>query len=286
LGLGPHPSAGRYRPLVGAVNAFGIYRRLIGVQIRSQLEYRTAFVMDLAAVAAGTAMEFVTLALVMTRFGTVGGWNLGEIAFLYGMVEAAFGTMDMLFSGFDYDTFGPMVRRGQFDQLLLRPVNITLQVLGSKFALRRLSRIAQGLVVLVYGIVATGLRWTPLKVVYLPLVYVSLVCFFGGLFVTGSTTTFWTVQRIEVLNIFTYGGTVMMSYPMHIYRDWMRRFFTYVVPAVFLNYYPALYFLDKPDPLGMPPFAPYLAPLVGLGTLSAALLFWRYGIRHYASTGT
>ena len=43
----------------------------------------------------------------------------------------------------------------------------------------------------------------------------------------------------------------------------MRAFFTYVMPFIFLNYYPALFFLDKPDPLGMPAFAPFLAPFVG-----------------------
>lgn len=77
-----------------------------------------------------------------------------------------------------------------------------------------------------------------------------------------------------------------MAYPMHIYSDWMRRFFTYILPAIFLNYAPALYFLDKPDPLGLPPFAAFLAPLAGLGTLLAAALFWQFGMRHYKSTGT
>ncbi|MEW5988101.1 MAG: ABC-2 family transporter protein, partial [Chloroflexota bacterium] len=90
----------------------------------------------------------------------------------------------------------------------------------------------------------------------------------------------------EVVNIFTYGGSEMMSYPMSIYQGWLRRFFTFVVPAIFLNYYPALYFLDKPDPLGLPAVAPFLAPVVGLGVLTLALLFWRFGVRHYQSTGT
>ena len=44
--------------------------------------------------------------------------------------------------------------------------------------------------------------------------------------------------------------------------------------------------LDKPDPLHMPPFAPFLSPVVGIGTMLAALAFWRFGVRHYASTGT
>jgi ABC-2 type transport system permease protein len=72
---------------------------------------------------------------------------------------------------------------------------------------------------------------------------------------------------------------------MHIYTKWVRRIFT-IVPVIFLNYYPALYLLDKPDPLNMPTFAPLLAPVVRIGLLAAALRFWQLGLRHYASTGT
>jgi ABC-2 type transport system permease protein len=178
------------------------------------------------------------------------------------------------------------VQQGQLDQLLLRPVHITLQVLGSDFVLRRLGRIAQGIVIFGIALSLTSIHWTIAKLVYLPIVFVSIVLFFGGLYVFGSTSTFWTVQRVEIINIFTYGGSEMMSYPMHIYSLWMRRFFTYILPAIFLNYYPALYFLDKPDPLGLPGFAPFLAPLVGIGILLASLAFWRFGLRHYTGTGT
>jgi ABC-2 type transport system permease protein len=136
------------------------------------------------------------------------------------------------------------------------------------------------------ALAALDVHWTAGKVLYLPLVFGGQIAFFGGLFVAGAAITFWTVESIEVVNIFTYGGAEMMSYPMHIYGEELRRFFTYIIPAIFLNYYPALYLLDKPDPLGFPPYAPFLAPLVGLGVLAAALAFWRFGVRHYQSTGT
>jgi ABC-2 type transport system permease protein len=263
-----------------------IYRRLIAIQIRSQLEYRAAFVMDLITVALGTVIGFGTLALILQRFEGIGGWTLGQVAFLYGMVEAAFGTMDMVFSGFDPDTFAPLVQRGRLDQLLLRPLDLTLQIAGSRFVLKRLSRIAQGVAVFFIGLALTDIRWTFWKVAYLPVVFASLVLFFGGLFIVGATSTFWTVQRVEAINIFTYGGAEMMSYPMHIYSRWMRRFFTYILPAIFLVYYPALYILDKPDPLHLPAFAPFLSPLAGAWVMLAALAFWRFGVRHYESTGT
>lgn len=268
------------------IHNFSLYWRLIGVQIRSQLQYRLAFFLDVLGTSLITILNFATLAFVFQRFGSIAGWNLGEVAFLYGMVEAAFGVMDMLFSGFDPQNFGRQVRLGRMDQLLLRPLDITLQVFGSEFIMRRLGRIAQGLLVLGVAIAMLDIQWTIAKLLYMPVVIVSLVCFFGGLFIIGATITFWTYESIEVVNIFTYGGSEMMSYPMNIYQNWLRQFFTYIIPAIFLIYYPALYFLDKPDPFPMPGFARFLSPVVGLGILWAALLFWNYGLRHYQSTGT
>jgi ABC-2 type transport system permease protein len=262
------------------------YRQLIGIQIRAQLQYRVAFWSEIMATVITTATFFIAIVLVFQQFGHLAGWTLGEVAFLWGTAELAFGTMDMIFSGFDPGHFGQQVRRGTFDQLLLRPLNITLQVLGSQFVIRRLGRIIQGAIIFGIALTLVDINWTPGKIIYLPVVWLSLICFFGGLFIIGATITFWTVESIEVINIFTYGGTEMMSYPMHIYPAGLRRFFTFIIPAAFLNYYPALYFLEKPDPFNLPPFASFLAPVAGFGTLALALLFWRFGIKHYQSTGT
>ena len=172
------------------------------------------------------------------------------------------------------------------DQLLLRPVNITIQIFGSEFIVRRLGRTFQGFLILSIAIGMADIHWTVGKLLYLPVIFLSLVCFFGGLFMIGSTVTFWTYDSIEVVNIFTYGGSEMMSYPMHIYQNWLRQFFTYIIPAIFLLYYPALYILDKPDPFNMPGFVLLLSPVVGPGILLIAYRFWNYGLRHYQSTGT
>ena len=263
-----------------------IYRRLIGMQMQAQLQYRVAFVLEVVAAAVTQVTYFAALALVLERFGGLGGWSLGEIALLWGIVELAFGTMDLIFGGFDPANFGQQVRRGSFDQLLLRPLSITLQVLGSEFILRRVGRMAQGLTILLFALNLVEVAWTPAKLFYLPLVLASQVCFFGGLFIIGATITFWTVESSEAMNIFTYGGSELMAYPMQIYPDWLRRFFTFVIPAALLNYYPALFLLDKPDPFHLPAWLPFVAPLIGPGVLLLALLFWRFGVRHYQSTGS
>jgi ABC-2 type transport system permease protein len=169
---------------------------------------------------------------------------------------------------------------------LLRPVNITLQVIGSEFVLRRLGKILIGFLIFLSALQLNPVTWTASKVILIILMIFSQVCFFGGLFIVGSTITFWTVESIEVINIFTYGGSYMIAHPMHIFPDVLRRFFTFVIPAAFLNYYPAMYILEIPDPTGMPVWAAFLAPFAGLFSLVVALAFWRFGINHYQSTGT
>jgi ABC-2 type transport system permease protein len=263
-----------------------IYWRLLRIQIRSQLEYRASFLFDVVANFLSLILWFLSITLIFQKFDHLGGWTLPEVAFLYGMVEISFGMMDMIFSGFDPPTFGERVRLGTFDQNLLRPLNLTLQIFGSRFILRRLGRIIQGIIILGVAISWLDIQWTVIKILYIPFILIGMVCFFGGLFVTGATITFWTIQSIEVVNIFTYGGSEMMSYPMHIYQRWMRQFFTYLIPAIFLNYYPALYILDKSDPFNLPPIASFFAPVIGIGILLLSFRFWNFGIRHYQSTGT
>ncbi len=266
--------------------AFQLYLRLVDVQIRSQMQYRSSFVLETLATGIANSMGFITIALVLQRFDQIAGWELKEVAFLFGLIEFSFGCMDMLFSGFDPDFFSLYIRRGTFDQLLLRPVDITLQVFGSRFISRRIGRMIQGFLIILLAISWNDIHWTFAKILYLPVVILSIIAYFGGLFVVGSAITFWTGESIEAMNALTYGGSEMMSYPMDIYPNWMRQFFTFILPAIFVNYYPALYFLDMPDPFHFPKFVMFLAPIAGFGVLVISMVFWNYGIRHYQSTGT
>ena len=40
---------------------------------------------------------FIAFSLAITQFGEIGGWTVGEVAFLWGMAEFSFGMMDMIF---------------------------------------------------------------------------------------------------------------------------------------------------------------------------------------------
>ncbi len=261
-----------------------LYFRLIGADLRSQMQYKLSFAGYVLGSFGSLFLEFLAILILFQRFPHLAGWTVGEVAFLYGLAAVSFGLAEMVSGGFD--RFHQLIVRGDFDRVLTRPVDPFVQLFSQEFQLRRLGRIGQGLAALVLGQALAGVHWTLPKLLYLPVVALSGALVFVALFILGATLCFWTVQTSELTNIFTNGGTEMVSYPMEIYQEWLRRFFTFVIPLAFVTYFPALFFLDRPDGLGMPGCFPFLPPLVGVAFLALARAAWTFGVRHYQSTGS
>jgi ABC-2 type transport system permease protein len=263
-----------------------LYVRLVASRIRSQMQYRVSFLLDTAGSFMGNFMDLAALLVMFTQARSLGGWSLGEIAFLYGLSSVSFALHELFQGGFDNDVFASYVQHGQFDQMLIRPLPVPFQMLTEYFMLRRLGRMTQGVLAFVLGIVLAHLHWTPAKLLYLPVVIAGGALFFLAISIAGCTLCFWTVQSTEVVNIFTYGGTTMLQYPLTIYQEWIQKFFVYVLPMAFINYFPTLYFLDKPDPFHLPLFVSFLAPVVCSVVFLLSLRVWAFGVAHYTSTGS
>ena len=260
-----------------------LYFHFVKLRIRSQMAYRLSFVLDLFAQASISVIDFFMIALLFNRFKQLAGWSLWEVGFLYGMIGICFAVAEMIGRGFD--AFQGSIVRGDFDTILIRPLSTFYQVFAHEFLLRRLGRVAQAFIVLLIANSQLSIQWSFMKVGYLLISLVSGTCFFIGLFVIAATTCFWTVQSIEIINIFTHGGVLMGSYPFSIYRWWFRHFFTFIVPLACVNYFPALFLLEKVGALGASPMGVQLAPFAGFLFLGITMLFWRWGVLHYQSTG-
>jgi ABC-2 type transport system permease protein len=261
-----------------------LYRRLIGARIRAQMQYRISFLLMTLVSFVVTGSDLLAILILFNYFGELAGWHAGEVALLYGLTMVAFGLSEMVAAGFDL--FPQAIRQGEFDRLLLRPVGVFVQVLAADFQLRRLGRVAQGSLALALAMTWTSIAWTPLKGLYLLVVLVSGFVMFSALLVLGAVLCFWTVQSIEIINTVTYGGTEMASYPLPIYHELLRRFFTFVVPLAFVSYFPALYLLDRPELQRFPGWLPGMTPVAAAMLGLIAWLAWRGGVRHYQSTGS
>jgi ABC-2 type transport system permease protein len=265
-------------------DALRLYARYARASMRSQLAYRASFMMSAAGVFLIAASEFVAVWALFDRFGQVRGWTLPEIALFYGMVSVTWSVCDAISRGFD--TFGTLVKAGDFDRILVRPRSTVLQLLGHELTLRRVGRMIQGLGLLGYAALAGTIDWTPGRAVLLVVTIACGVCAFLGILVLQATSAFWTVESLEVWSAFTYGGVTMAQYPLAIYRSWFRGFFTFAIPLGCVIYYPGVAILGHADPLGAPAIVGWISPLAGPVFLVLCLQVWRVGVRHYRSTGS
>ncbi|MGW7091336.1 ABC transporter permease [Streptomyces sp. NPDC054874] len=274
----PFPEHSR---LLEGVRAYGL---IMAMWVRSTMAYRASFAMTVFGDFAVTAFDFVTILLMFSHVDALGGYTLQEIALLYGVSATAFGLCDLLLGSMD--RVGRRVRDGTFDTLLVRPVPVLAQVAADRFALRRLGRITQGLLVLGYALVSLDIAWTPLKVLMLPMMVVSGAAIFGAIFVAGAAFQFVAQDASEVQNSFTYGGTTLLQYPPTIFAKDLVRGVTFVVPLAFVSWLPALYVLGREYPVDLPEWVAFLPPLVAVACWGLAGIAWRAGLRAYRSTGS
>ena len=112
------------------------------------------------------------------------------------------------------------------------------------------------------------------------------VLLFLGIFMLQAAVTFWTVQSLEVYNIFTYGGETAAQYPVTFYDGWMRQALIWLLPVAAVTYFPVCALTGHPEELGTPFWLQCCRPAVGPVFLVLGLAGWRLGLCHYTSTGS
>jgi ABC-2 type transport system permease protein len=262
----------------------GIYRRLVAARIRSQLQYRLSFALNLAGAALISFLDFAAILVIFHRVDALAGWSAAEVALLYGVSSLSFALTDLVIG--HLDLLPTMIRQGEFDLVLVRPLGSLLQVVASDFALRRLGKALQGTVVLVVALVLLDVDWTPSRATMLVVMLVAGSAIFAGVWIVFATIAFWLVDSHEVANSFTYGGNFLAQYPVNVFGAWLRRFVLFLVPIGFVAYLPSLYVLGKEDPLGLPRALQFASPLVALATALVAATVWRVAVRRYRSVGS
>lgn len=262
----------------------GIALRIAGIRLRGQMAYRGSFWMQIIGNFITQGAEVMALFAMFYTFDSLGGWTFGEVALLHGISMIAFSIADSLTVGMD--SVAPQIRSGDFDRVLTRPLSSWMNAATSEVNLRHLGQTVQGFLVLGFALTQVEIAWSPDKLLLFPLMFLTGIALFMALFTVEAILSFWTVNGVEAVNAFTYGGSDLAQFPMHIFGRGMRFLFMWVVPVAFVTYFPTLHLLDKPDPLGFPGWFMLLGPVITALFCLIVALGWRAGIRHYRSTGS
>ena len=225
--------------------------------------------------------ELLAILVMFKTFKTVGNWGFYETSLMFGIVTFVYSFVECFARGFD--EFANLIKHGDMDRLMVRPVSLIYQIFGAKIEFSKLMRSALGFVVIIFSLFKLNIVWTFAKV----LVAIStLVCgclVNWGVMLIGAGISVFTVENLEFINIFTNGAKEIAYYPINIYNKWLARLFTFVIPVACFNYLPISYLMGYGS---LPQIVYALSPIIGMVFAIPCLLFFKWALKKYQSTGT
>lgn len=257
-----------------------LFIKYMKILLKSQLQYRTSFILICLVQFFVPFLVFSSIYFMFQRFTNIAGWSFYEVLLCFGIIHIDFSISQCFVRGFE--SFSNLIVNGDFDRILVRPRGTVIQVLGSRFEFTRVGRLIQSIIILIWAIINVSIDWNLLKAIILILMVISGIFVFTGIFILTATLCFWTIQGLEIGNIFTHGGREMAQYPLGIYKKWVKNFFTYIIPFGCVNYYPLMYLVNK----NSFNILHIISPLFGILFIIPCLLIWKIGVRHYKSTGS
>jgi ABC-2 type transport system permease protein len=251
--------------------------------LRGALQYRTdTFIVIVMALAfQGTGFAFVWV--LLSRFESLGGWTLGQVAFLYGLrltVHAVAGVLTGPFFVLDHQ-----VRTGEFDRYLIRPLSPLLQFMTQRVEISIFGDLLGGAAIFLAANQLVGVAWTPAAIGYL------LLAIAGGALAEGAVRVligalsfrFLASQSLEFLSDSVF--STFANYPLTIFGAFLQFLFTFGLPLAFVAYIPATVLLDRTAELQVSPVLAYVAPVIGVVWIALAVRVFDHELRNYQSAG-
>ena len=257
-----------------------IYISMLRMHFLAGLEYKGWWLMVLQVLFVVISDPIATFFL-FSRFGAIGPWTLERIMLMYAIAITSFGLAESLCRGFDYFPW-KMIRSGDFDRLLLRPRTLFVQAAASYFHIHRLSRVVAGIGVILWCLNRLGVVLDIARAAMLMLALLGGTLMYCGVFVMSSGIAFFTIKALDWIYIFTNASYQMTRCPVEYMPRTLYRMFTFFMPLLLISYYPA----SAACGWGESMWKGFLALPAGAAFLGMSLLVWRFGVRHYKSTGS
>ena len=243
------------------------------------MTYRASSIFASIGQLLGTITTLIGIYLLFGKFDHLGDYSFEHILLTYAIIIFVFSFDEMIFRGFD--EFDRLISTGEMDRLLLRPRNIVLQVCGYKIEPMKLGRVIFGLGLIIFACINLSIEWTILKaLIVLEMVVSGIITFFAVYLFTSSITIF-TVNHAEFINIFTDGGRELCYYPLDIFKKFITKLFTFVIPFASFNYMPLRYLLGFSDATVWN----LIYPLISIVFLIIGYITFNLCMRKYKSCG-
>lgn len=255
------------------------------MSLKATLEYKFDRTFITIAIFCREMISVAVMYLILIRFVHIKGWQYNEMFFLYSFLFLSYSVFVLFFAGMR--DFGIMIYTGEFDRFLTRPLGLLYQIIASKIDFSAaLGHGIVGVILFVNTAFSVGIDWNARNILYYIAVLFSGAVIQACIFMFASCFSFWTVKADNLRNMMFFNARRFSGYPISFYPGIIQKLLMFVIPFAFVNYFPAQYFLRKPEMSSFWSGNFYLAPVVAAVMFVLVYAFWRQGVRRYSSTGT
>ena len=256
-----------------------LFINYLSLHLKIALEYKSSFIMTFISQILGMLVELFTVYSLFNKFKLLDIYNINELLLGFSTLWLGYSLSELFARGFDH--FSNLIKRGDFDILLVRPSNLFIQILGSDIAYEKTGRALVSFGLFIYSASKVIKQLTILKLLLLIFMVLGCLLIILSVFIIGASLSFKTVQGLEVINIVTNGTRQVGQYPMGIYKKAVRIIFTIIIPITLINYYPIDYLSGRVNNI----FYVFM-PLLTLIMFFISNCIFKLGLKSYYSTGS
>lgn len=255
---------------------------LVRMFVRTKFEYPGALVLSWISQAVSYGSMYTAIALIVARFGALGGWSWSEIALLLSFHLLAYSS-GASFSFTQFRVMEDMVRQGTMDAILVKPISPWTYLVFSGFNIGYAGHVALAVGLMAWSITQVDVAWSmPTALYFLATVVSGAMVVCALMTMIGATAMVWVRSR-HLYSIF-FGFWELARYPLNIFPLPLQVLMLTLAPLGFLAYVPVAALLGKPVPV-LGDFAPIAALLAGPLCAVLAMLHWRWCLRNYQGAG-
>lgn len=270
---------GMHRYAAAVKRYLRLFYALARFSLMSQLEYRVNFAAGVAVETGWMLIKLLYVAVVYRAGVNIGVLTPDHILLFIGIYVLMTGFY-MLYYG-NFTSISQMVREGELDMYLVKPVSLQFLVTMKRLDLALL------LPDFIAGVIMIGLGW---HWAGLPVNFLSVAGFLFfllcsnlltySLFLIPNLLCFWIVSTRGLADM-TAALWDFNNMPQLIYGKWMQRIGTFILPVFVITNFPGLFLMGELTPA-----------LMAWGVVSPILFFliaravWKRAVRNYSSASS
>ncbi|TVX92155.1 ABC transporter permease [Paenibacillus agilis] len=258
-----------------------LYCKFIVKYAKAKLEYKIPLTLDIIANVINSLSFVSVVYFLMNHFSTLDDWRLNEVMLMFGFGLLSWGLAGMLFWA-PVMQLEQLIITGQFDHFLLKPLHPLLHLMFRHFQHTFLGQTLVGIGLLSYSLQHLSAWLSPSFILNGIYLLFNSVLVQSAILITLSSLNFYVKKPLVFSMMVVVDLQVISRYPISIYHQGLQFIVSFVVPYIFVSYYPVVILMRGVSSEALL----WVTYVVGPLLVGLACLLFHYGVRRYDGAGS